>query len=183
MRCLVLAFETFDDLCSDWQSYETVDAYGSNGVSPADVATFRGDCATAITVHNRQFSIMAPDGPVVVYDHCFVRHPDPWGEPRNWLRAIARLGESLRGDIRCVHYHQHEGLAFNFLLIALLDKENVRLESTVELEPGKFQFTWRINAAGLQTDMQTRYRNRFGKIMRRFYTEMGPFLRDVPYFL
>ncbi len=183
MRCLVLAFETFGDMPSNWQSYDAIDAYGSNCVSAADVASFRGGSATAITVHNRQLSIMAPERPAIVYDDCFARHPDPWGEPRNWLRAIAVLGESLRGSMRCILHHQHEGLAFSFLLTSLLDKENVRLERAVECEPGQFQFTWRINPAGPQTDMQTRYRARLGTIMRRFYAEMGPFLRDVPYYL
>lgn len=183
MRCLVLAFETFGDMPSNWQSYDAVDAYGSNSVSAADVAAFRGDSSTAVSVHNRQFNVMAAERPIDVYSDCFVRHPDPWGEPRNWLRAIALLGESLSGEMRCVHYHQHEALAFNFLLTALLDKEHVRLERSAEGEDGMFHVTWRINAGGLQADMQTRYRNRFGQVMRRFYIEMGPFFRDVPYFL
>ncbi|HLD16061.1 MAG TPA: hypothetical protein VJB94_05845 [Candidatus Nanoarchaeia archaeon] len=86
MRCLVLAFETLDDLPTGWKKLKHIDAYGRSKVS--------GKLPKNIKVYNKFFE--TNNYKKGRYDLCFIKHPDPWGEPRNWMQAIAAIGEILK---------------------------------------------------------------------------------------
>jgi hypothetical protein len=191
-RCLVLAFERFDDLPDDWRRFDAIDAYGVSTVTSADVEAFKAGWTGEMTVRPGLLNVTRWRPPAVPYDHCFIRHPDPWGEPRNWFRAIAALGACLAGELTALFFYQHEILAFNFQLTALLGQSAVALSDTAPIADVRregetsapcVRARWSINPQGVQAGMEERYRLRLGQAMRRFYLEMGPFQREVAYFI
>ncbi|MCW3848062.1 hypothetical protein OF829_12500 [Sphingomonas sp. LB-2] len=186
MRGLVLAFEGFADLPPAWRDCRTIDAFGKVTFPLDVVRAFVGDAPVAITIHHQLLDILDFEPPGAPYDLCFIRHPDPWGEPRSWLCAIAAIGECLRGELTCVFHRQHEGLAFNFLLAAMLGAENAKFLSAEKVEDAggerHIALRWQINAKGVQRDMGIRFRNRLRAILRQFYTQIGQFHRNLDYF-
>jgi hypothetical protein len=184
-HCVVLAFESVADLPPEWALCDRLTLYGPK--APDVEQPFSADPASPLITLRREtldIATLTPrDQP---FDSCFVRHPDPWGEPRSWLCAIAALGECLTGTLTCVVHRDHEALAFNHLLIAMLGQEHAILEGTRRVDDPigerHLAISWRINPAGVQREMQVRFRRRLRPIIRNFYVDIGRFHRNVNYF-
>lgn len=180
MRCLILAFENFDDLPKNWRDFDVIDAYGASKLTDEEIRKFVGNSKIQLKIYNQFFEIKNFQKPEQPYNLCFIRHPDPWGEPRNWLQAIAALGECLKGKLSCEFWFPHEVVAFNFLLASLLGKENVKFLAAKQIENVG---DWKNHSAewGIvvtQSEMLPIYQKRKQEILQRFYTEIGKSYRD-----
>lgn len=182
MRCLILAFENFDDLPKNWRDFDVLDAYGASKLTDEEIKKFVGNSSIKLKIYDQFFEIKNFQKPEQSYDLCFIRHPDPWGEPRNWLQAIAALGECLKGKLTCEFWFPHEVIAFNFLLSSLLDNENVKFLSAKQIENigdwKNHSADWEINQNTTQSDMLAVYQKRKQEILQKFYKEMGQSYRD-----
>lgn len=182
MRCLVLAFENFDDLPKNWRDFDVIDAYGASKLTDKDIKKFVGDSPVKLKIRNQFFEIKNLQKSEQTYDLCFIRHPDPWGEPRNWLQAIAALGECLKGNLNGEFWFPHEVVAFHFLLASLLGKENVKFLTGKQIEKvddwKNYSAEWEINSVAIQSDMLSVYQTKRQEILQRFYKEMGRNYRD-----
>jgi hypothetical protein len=182
MRCLILAFENFDDLPKNWQDFDVIDAYGASKLTDENIKKFVGTFAVKFKIYNQFFEIKNFQKPEQPYDFCFIRHPDPWGEPRNWLQAIAALGECLKGKLTCEFWFPHEVVAFNFLLASLLGKENVKFLTVKQIEKvgdwKNHSAEWEVNLTDTQPDMLSIYQKRKQEILQNFYREIGESYRD-----
>lgn len=182
MRYLILAFENFDDLPKNWRDFDVIDAYGASKLTDEDIKKFVGDSKVRLKIYNQFFEIKNFQKSEQSYDICFIRHPDPWGEPRNWLQAIAALGECLSGKLSCEFWFPHEVVAFNFLLASLLGKENVKFLAAKQIdnvgEWKNYSAEWKINLGNVQSDMLPIYQKRKQEILQMFYTEIGKLYRD-----
>lgn len=179
MTCIVLAFSTLQDLPTNWTSFERIDCYGE--VDPKCLESKKGN--ERIIVHNQFFAIGKNILPTTPYQECFIRHPDPWGEPRNWIQAIAGLGECLQGKLTCEFWYPHEIIAFHFLLVSLLSKDQVTFIHAEQVADSNnwdnFRADWKINAISLQTDMLEQYQREKQTILQNFYTLIGKFYRSI----
>src|SRR3989344_7707670 len=119
MKCLVLAFETLKDLPNNWQSFSEIDAYGQSKLTMTEIHRLQNK----LRIFNKFFESTNLKKNNKIYDYCFIRHPDPWGEPRNWMHAIIALGDSLNGKLDCEFWFVHEIKAFDFLLKSLLGEK------------------------------------------------------------
>ena len=177
MHCLILAFENFDDLPKNWRDFDVIDAYGVSKITNKDIDKFVGDSSVKLKIYNQFFEIENFQKPEQPYDFCFIRHPDPWGEPRNWLQAIAALGECLKGKLVCEFWFPHEVVAFNFLLASLLSKENVKFLSAKQIENvgewRNYLAEWEINPLAAQSGMLSVYQKNKQEILQKFYKEIG----------
>lgn len=182
MRCLILAFENFDDLPKNWRDFDVIDAYGASKLTNEEIKKLVGNSSVKLKTYNQFFEIKSFQKPELPYDFCFIRHPDPWGEPRNWLQAIAALGECLKGKLICEFWFPHEVVAFNFLLASLLSKENVKFLASKQIEnvgDWKNYFTeWEINPTKVQDDMKSVYQKNKQEILQKFYKEVGKSYRN-----
>jgi hypothetical protein len=182
MRCLILAFENFDDLPKNWRDFDVIDAYGASKLTDEDIKKFVSDFSVKLKIYNQFFEIKNFQKPEQPYDFCFIRHPDPWGEPRNWLQAIAALGECLNGKLVCELWFPHEVVAFNFLLASLLGKENVKFLAAKQIENigdwKNYSAEWEINPLATQSDMQPVYQKNKQEILQKLYKEIGNYYRD-----
>ncbi len=179
MNCIVLAFSTLQDLPHNWLSFDRIDCYGEVELKDSE-SEVNG---SKVIIHNEFFAIgknSLPDDP---YQECFIRHPDPWGEPRNWVQAIAGLGECLQGKLTCEFWYPHEIIAFHFLLISLLSKDQATFIHAEQVADSNnwdnFSASWKINAISLQTDMLKQYQREKQTILQNFYTNIGKFYRDL----
>ena len=177
MKCLVLAFENLEDLPKNWKECELIDAYGFSKVSDEEITKL----STNLNTYNKFFEIKDYKKPKDPYDFCFIRHPDPWGEPRRWMQAIAALGECLKGKITCEFWFPHEIKAFDFLLKAILTESSVKLLETKQI--GKvgdwenYSATWEINSNGMKENMISSYKENKMKILETYYNETGKSLK------
>lgn len=182
MRCLILAFENFDDLPKNWRDFDVIDAYGASKLTGEDTKKFLGDSPVKFKIYNQFFEIKSFQKPEQPYNFVFIRHPDPWGEPRNWLQAIAALGECLQGKLTCEFWFPHEIVAFNFLLASLLGKENVKFLATKQIENigdwKNYSAEWEINLVETQKEMLSVYQKRKQQILQHFYAEIGKSYKD-----
>jgi len=182
MRCLILAFENFNDLPKNWRDFDVIDAYGASKLTDEEIKKFIGDSLMKLKIHNQFFEIKNFQKPEQPYDLCFIRHPDPWGEPRNWLQAIAALGECLKGKLTCEFWFPHEVVAFNFLLASLLGNKNVKFLSAKQIENvgdwKNYSAEWEINSSATQSDMLSVYQKNKQGILQKFYKETGEIYRD-----
>ena len=175
MRCLVLAFEDLHDLPSSWKDYACIDAYGQSKISLKD----KEGLPVKLTVYNQFFEVKSYYKPKKPYDLCFIRHPDPWGEPRNWMQAIAGLGECVVGALVCEFWFPHEVKAFDFLLQSLLGT-SVQFVKAKQLdnigEWKNFQARWEIK--GLQKNMSDCYQKKKMEILQEYYNNFGKNFTD-----
>ena len=182
MRCLILAFENFDDLPKNWQDFDVIDAYGASKLTDEDIKKLVGSSPVKLKIHNQFFEIKSFQKPEQPYDFCFIRHPDPWGEPRNWLQAIAALGECLSGKIACEFWFPHEVVAFNFLLVSLIGKGNVKFLVAKQIENTgdwkNYSAEWGINPTTMQSNMLSVYQQIKIETLQKFYKEIGEYYRD-----
>lgn len=176
MRCLILAFENFEDVPKNWRDFDAIDAYGASKLTDENIKNFVGDSSIKLKIYNQFFEIKNFQKPEQSYDFCFIRHPDPWGEPRNWLQAIGALGECMKGKLTCEFWFPHEVVAFNFLLASLLGNENVKFLAAKQIEDvgnwRNYSAEWEINSVGTQSDMLSVYQKRKQEILQSFYKEM-----------
>ncbi|MBI2635155.1 MAG: hypothetical protein HYW79_01260 [Parcubacteria group bacterium] len=183
MKCLVLAFENVQDLPSNWKDCESVDIYGfiksENAVTA--VRDLFADSNTKFNINNELFLIRTLREVGQPYDFCFIRHPDPWGEPRNWMKAVSALGETLSGKLECEFWFSHEIIALNYLMVELLGKSNVEFIDSVQLpdveNKKNFKALWVINHSGIQEKMLQVYEQNKIRILERFYRYLGQFHR------
>jgi len=177
MQCLILAFESFDDLPKNWRNFDVIDAYGASKLTKEDIEKFVGSSKAKIRIFDQFFEIKNFQKQEQFYNLCFIRHPDPWGEPRNWLQAIAALGECLQGRLACEFWFPHEVVAFDFLLTSLLGEKNVKFLTVKQIENvgnwKNYSAEWEINSAGVQSDMSSVYQTRKQEILQKFYKEIG----------
>ena len=182
MRCLILAFENFDDLPKNWRDFDVIDTYGASKLTSEEIKKFIGNSKVKLKIYNQFFEIKNFQKPEQSYDLCFIRHPDPWGEPRNWLQAIAALGECLKGKLTCEFWFPHEVVAFNFLLASLLGKENVKFLAAKQIgnvgEWKNYSAEWEVNPAKTQSEMLSVYQKKKQEILQKFYKEVGQNYRD-----
>ena len=175
MRCLVLAFENLNDLPKDWKNFSSIDAYGQSKISKKEIA----DLPVKLNVYNQFFEVKNYRKPKQPYVLCFIKHPDPWGEPRNWLQAIAALGECLNGKLVCEFWFPHEIKAFDFLLKSLLGKsaqfvEAKQLDNVRDWK--NFEATWEVK--NTSKNMSEHYQKQKMKILQKYYNEIGKFFQD-----
>ncbi len=177
MNCIVLAFSTAKDLPHNYKDFTVVDCYGE--WSEADTTKL----APNIVVHQQLFEVGKTPVLNTLYSEGFIRHPDPWGEPRNWMQAIAALGECLQGPLTCEFWYPHEIVAFHFLLTSILSSEQVRFIHAQQIEDANewdnYSASWEINATSLQADMLAQYQKEKQGILQYFYTNIGTFYRDT----
>ena len=176
-KCLVLAFSTLEDLPTPWENIEHIDAYGQIKNPELDVPS-------NLHIHDRFFEIGKVVTPTIPYDSCFIRHPDPWGEPRSWIQAIAALGECLQGDLRCEFWHPHEIIAFHFLLTEVLSPKQAQFQTAQQIndvgEWNNFSSSWKINFVEIQKEMLSLYQKKKQKILQDFYNTIGKYYKITP---
>lgn len=177
MNCIVLAFSTGKDLPNNHKDFTIVDCYGQyHGTDSTKLAP-------NIVVHDELFEVGKTTVPNTLYNEGFIRHPDPWGEPRNWMQAIAALGECLQGKLTCEFWYPHEIIAFHFLLNSILSQEQVKLLQAKQIEDANqwdnYSASWGINAVRLQTNMLEQYQKEKHGILQYFYANIGTFYRDT----
>jgi hypothetical protein len=179
MNCIVLAFSTLQDLPNNWSSFERIDCFGEVALKETEINANR----QKIIIHNEFFAIGKNSLPDTPYQECFIRHPDPWGEPRNWIQAIAGLGECLKGKLIGEFWYPHEIIAFHFLLVSLLNKDQVNFIHAEQLADSNnwdnFGASWQINAISLQSAMLDQYQREKQTILQNFYTSIGKFYREI----
>lgn len=175
-RSLVLAFSSLEDLPTDWESYKHIDAYGQ-------ITSPELSYPANIHLHDRFFEIGKVTIPKPPYSFCFIRHPDPWGEPRSWMQAIAALGECLQGRLQCEFWHPHEIIAFHFLLTQVLSSDQVHFESAIQIadvgEWANFSVSWTINPITLQKDMLEQYQKEKQQILQQFFNTIGQYYQET----
>lgn len=171
-KCLVLAFSTLKDLPKSWQKMTHIDAYGQ-------IKNPEHDVPTNLHIHDRFFEIGKVAIPTIPYQTCFIRHPDPWGEPRSWIQAIAALGESLQGTLQCEFWFPHEIIAFHFLLNRVLDSSHVEFECAQEIAPvnqwENYTASWFINRTGVCKEMDSSYKQRKQNLLEEFYHSINQY--------
>lgn len=179
MKCIVLAFSNLKDLPQNHTAFELIDCYGEIDCNDFDPTSINSN----IVIHRELFAIGKNIIPETPYNAGFIRHPDPWGEPRNWIQAIAALGECLQGNLTCEFWYPHEIIAFHFLLVSLLSQEQVRFlhaEQTADSNDwDNFSASWKINAISLQSDMLDHYQKEKQTLLERFYNQIGKFYREI----
>lgn len=179
MKCIVLAFSNVNDLPANKDSFELIDCYGEVELKDSD----HQGLSSNLVVHRELFTIGKNTLPETPYNEGFIRHPDPWGEPRNWIQAIAALGECLQGKLTCEFWYPHEIIAFHFLLVSLLSHEQVRFRHAKQIADSNgwdnFSASWQINAISLQANMLDHYQKEKQTILERFYNQIGKFYRTV----
>lgn len=175
MHLLVLAFETPSDLPHNWEEFEHITAYG-----PAkDFAFDEKFSVKKLHIMRKLFSIRDLQKPTQPFNACYIKHPDPWGEPRNWIKAIAALGETLQGSLTCEFWFTHEVPAFHQLLLQTLGEEHVTLQEVGELEKignkPNYYGRWGINTVGILGDMFDKYERQKTAILEEHYNKAGEY--------
>lgn len=177
MKCIVLAFSNLSDLPANKAAFEIIDCYGEVELNMPKQTD------TNITIHQELFAIGKNTLPETPYQEAFIRHPDPWGEPRNWIQAIAALGECLQGKLICEFWYPHEIIAFHFLLVSLLSPEQVKFIEATQVADcndwDNFSASWHFNAISLQANMLEHYQKEKQNILQRFYKQVGKFYREI----
>lgn len=177
MNCIVLAFSTVQDLPNNHAIFWSVDCYGQYNTSAPH------KLPSNIVVHQGLFEVGKTTIPNTLYSEGFIRHPDPWGEPRNWMQAIAALGECLQGKLTCEFWYPHEIIAFHFLLSSILSQEQIKFLHAEQIEDANewdnYSACWEINAINLQTKMLDQYQKEKQGILQYFYTNIGSFYQDT----
>ncbi len=139
-HALVLAYTNLDDLPKNWDKFDSIDLFGSS----EEVWQSMKKGNTYLRNH-RKLLLNKTDLPQRDYSRVYIKHPDPFGEPRNWMLAISVIRERLQGYIDCIFWSKQEILAFNFLLINLWGTENVKfisLNITNDNGEQKFYIRW-----------------------------------------
>ncbi len=171
-RLLVLAFENLEDLPKNWKEFSEIDAYGQSKTSSKDLPV-------RINLSSQFFEIGNFKKPKENYDFCFIRHPDPWGEPRNWMQAIAALGECLNGKLICEFWFPSEIKTFDLLLKSILGESIVKFVNSRKIENiGKwnnFEATWEINCTKNKKDMLEFYKKEKWRILQEYYQKASKF--------
>jgi len=169
-------------LPKNWRDFGIIDAYGASKLIDENIRKFVGNSKVKLKIYNQFFEIKNFQKPEQPYNSCFIRHPDPWGEPRNWLQAIAALGECLKGKLICEFWFPHEVVAFNFLLASLLGKENVKFLAAKQIENvgdwKNYSAEWEVNLVEVQSGMSAFYQKMKKEILQKFYKEVGQNYRD-----
>ena len=174
MNALVLAFESMEDLPKNWERFDSITAYGPANISKSIEEAIKSQ---TILVMRKLFSIRNFEKPDVPYDYSFIRHPDPWGEPRSWMQAISALGESLQGRLECEFWFTHEIPAFHYLLISLLGNDNIDFKEMLELDSignkPNYMAVWEVNTTGIKEDMLEFYEKNKTNILSDYYRNIG----------
>jgi len=165
MRGLVLAFETWSDLPKPWKQFRTIDVYGT----PKFRIEARNKGFAKVTLRGAFLDITKYKKPSYTYSYAFIRHPDPFGEPRNWMQAIAAVAESLSGKLECEFWFPAEILAFDFLLRAMIGQRHVARLDVQRARPVRkwknYRAVWAINPLGAQKGMAQRYQSRKHRVL------------------
>lgn len=163
MRALVLAFQSVKDLPPHPERFEHIIAYGDMGKVPIIRAG-----SLKIVVRPYQFGF-GNHSSKERFDYCYIRHPDPFGEPVPWMSAIAGIGERVTGPIEAVFYHPYEVTAFHYLLKKIIGKKNVKWKS------GRRVGDEYVSCWMLTPDSKTIKSDPHGDVPA-FYAELGPIL-------
>jgi hypothetical protein len=168
-KCLLLAFEDAKDLNKEMEQFDRVDAYGP--LTKVNTTKFKN-----LHISKQFFWIENYKMTKEKYDLCIIRYPDIWGEPINWVRAIAAIAESVRGKLVCEFWMPSEIVAFDFFLTSIIG-DNITLERTYKSfnrtqGVSNFIVEWRILKT--KKGMLSFYRNHKLKIMHEFYQLIGP---------
>lgn len=178
MRCLVLAFTSIEDLPRNWQDMAHIDAYGE--LEKIDHTQLSRH--PQIHLHNQFFEIGKAEQSPQSYNYCFIRHPDPWGEPRNWMKAIAAIAECVQGQLNCEFWYPHEIVAFHYLLKELLG-ENINFIQANQTDSigdwKNFVAAWQVNQDKLLTNMHTVYQNNKHSILQKLYNNIGQYYNQA----
>lgn len=177
MHCLVLAFETMEDLPKNWQDFVSIDAYGQVKVSLDEVKNI----STSLHIYNQFFQVDTNQFPNKLYRSCYIKHPDPWGEPRSWMQAIAALGECVDGTLICEFWFPHEIKAFDFLLQSVLG-DGVHFVQAKQLpddrECDTYEAVWQITKKSAEENITKLYQEKEMKILQEFYVKVGPLFEN-----
>ncbi|MEM0142933.1 MAG: hypothetical protein QXL94_03130 [Candidatus Parvarchaeum sp.] len=174
-NCLLLAFENAKDLGDDLCLFKRVDAYGPL----ADIELTQ---PMNLHIFKQFFWIENYKKPKEKYATCIIYHPDIWGEPINWIRAIAAIAECVEGNIVCEFWMPSEIIAFNFFLTSII-KDNVRLLSAKKISSRSkipnFRVEWKIRKT--KNGMLSFYRRNKMSIMYDFYHTIGKLYWQLPF--
>ena len=168
-KCLLLAFEDAKDFKKELEQFDRIDAYGP--LAKVNITKFK-----KLHIFKQFFWIENYKMTKEKYDLCIIRHPDIWGEPINWVRAIAAIAESVRGKLVCEFWMPSEIIAFDFFLTSIIG-DNIKFERIYKSfnrtqGVSNFIVEWRILKT--REGMLSFYRNNKLKIMHEFYQSVGP---------
>ncbi|MGC8662474.1 MAG: hypothetical protein ACP5RT_01665 [Candidatus Micrarchaeia archaeon] len=173
-KCLLLAFEDSKDLSKELAQFDRVDAYGP--LAKVDTAKLKN-----LHIFRQFFWIENYKLSKEKYSLCIIRHPDIWGEPINWLRAIAAIAESVNGKLVGVFWMPSEIVAFDFFLTSIIGKnlvlETIYTSHSRACRSNSFVVEYRILKT--QKGMLSFYRSHKMEIMRRFYQTVGTFYWEM----
>lgn len=172
MRCLVLAFSTMEDLPQGWEQFDHIDAYGQIKIPKKEWKSLPKN----LTLHEGFFEISKDFKAPRPYDLCYIAHPDPYGEPRNWIKAVAAIIECVKGTIIATFFFTHEIHAFD-LLISTVDPY-IDFGEAKQLPPKgdweQFEASWTIDT--LEGDMYEEYQAKKHEWLIRFYQKVRPIM-------
>ena len=153
IHALILAYQDADDLPEQYKQFSSIDAYG-------DVQNHT-PMKKHMRIVNKPYTL-ATRG-IKTYNHCFIRHPDPWGDPRSWANGIAAIGSRLKGDIECVFYRLDEVGAFNYMLRELINPNELAFNDVQTIHSHEQQASWTITRR--QRNMRKRYKQNIERMV------------------
>ncbi len=175
---LVLAYESIKDLPNNYRDFDTIDIYGFSSQGGKEFKNI----STKVNYHNGFLDIADYAKPQFPYNFCYIRHPDPWGEPRNWMQPISALAESLQGELSCEFWFPSEILAFNYLLEAIIGKESINIIDINQLDNvndwKNYMSKWSVNKNGLKHSMHEFYQKNKIRILQNYYKNTGKHFND-----
>jgi len=175
---LVLAYESLKDLPKNYRDFDILDVYGFSSQGGKELKNI----STKVNYYNGFFDIANYNEPKFPYNFCFIRHPDPWGEPRNWMQPIAALAESLSGELTCEFWFPSEIIAFNYLLQSILGNESIRIIQIKQIDDvgnwKNYQAKWSINQKGVKNKMLELYQKNKIIILQNYYKNIGKHFND-----
>ncbi|MEK6902003.1 MAG: hypothetical protein AABX02_00250 [archaeon] len=174
MRALVLAFKNMEDLPPQPERFEQIIAYGVMRKIPKITPLL-------INLTIRPFQFGYGNHPANErFDYCYIRHPDPFGEPVPWMSAIAGIGESVKGPLEAVFHHPYEVTAFHYLLKKIIGKKNVKWEygrHIVDTEAPSPPYQWdEYLSRWMLTPRPEKIKSDPNQYVPAFYAELGPIL-------
>ncbi len=149
-KTLVLAYEKLEDLPKNYRGFDLLDVYGFSKNKGEELKNL----PVKTNYYNRFFEIQNYHKTDSPYSFCYIRHPDPWGEPRNWMQPIAALTECLQGKLVCEFWFPSEVVSFNFLLVSFIGRSSIKFLGVKQIDKvenwNNYEATWDINTDGLK---------------------------------
>lgn len=166
---LVLGYRNRDDLPTHLGAWSRISAFGI----PDPKLDSPG--SPEVTVYAQLFSVDSYADLQEAYNAVFIRFPDPFGEPRNWLKAIYALGFCVDGPLEAWFYEPGELLLFDWMLRYALEDHvatGVRVETRDILNDPKpvGVATWQISRKSV-SHIRKRFRQDLNAMLVQIYDQ------------